>query len=138
MPERFTDVELADKSRAASRAEVLPRFERELRATAARELPAGIRLELRITDLDQAGWMRPTRDGRRVRVVRDGQPARVAFDYTVTDAAGATLESGRKNLNRLPSESAATVNRDPQTTRLLNEMMADWMRTLARKWPAPQ
>ncbi len=134
-PEQFTDVVLTDRSREASRAIVLPEFERTLRESASRELPTGFRLDLRITDMDLAGWIRPTRDGRRMRIVRDGLPARIKFEYTLSDAAGRAVETGRKTLSRLPSESVALANVDPQTTALLNDMMASWLKSLARKLP---
>ncbi len=132
-PEKFTDVELTDTSREASRASVLPQIEQIVQKAAARELTSGYRLEVQVTDVDMAGWMRPGRAGRRMRVVREGLPARIQFAYTLKNSSGETLRTGRETLSRMPSETVAIANVDPDTTILLDEMMQNWIRSVGRK-----
>ncbi len=97
-PERFTDArDPADHPDKESSA--LVRLRRHIEERVEKILPPGYRLALTVTDVDLAGSYEPsTRRPRDVRVVRDGHPPRIDFAYTLTDATGATVSSGKEAL----------------------------------------
>src|SRR5512139_118340 len=94
-PEKYSDIELRGSPPEKTREQLLPDLERFVQKQASLHIPAGKKLDLRISDIDDAGWIRPI-GATPKRVVRSVQPARVDFDYTLTDSAGTVLESGRE------------------------------------------
>ena len=85
---------------AAQRERRLEALAEHLRTLGERRLPADRRLEVELIDLDLTGTVRPThRLPGEVRVVTgraDGPHIELA--YTLRDAGGATLASGRETL----------------------------------------
>ena len=67
---------------------------------AARLLPAGQRLHLRILDIDMAGDIQPWRNSRYepLRYVEFGHPPRMTLEYQIIDPAGGVLAEGREEL----------------------------------------
>jgi hypothetical protein len=65
---------------------------------AAPRLPAGQRLEVRITDVQRAGGFEPWRTRTDVRIVRDIYPPRIDLEFKRLAADGSTLQSGTRKL----------------------------------------
>jgi hypothetical protein len=86
-------------------------------------------LVLRFTDVDLAGRYSTAKN---VRIIREGHPARMAFDFVLSDANGKVLAKGS---TRLTDNSSLASNRyDPRRNqpfyyerRVLNR----WLRTLS-------
>jgi len=125
-PERFTDVQLSDSTAVESRAELLPEIESFIEDQATRQLRAGRRLEVRILDIDMAGTMSLTR-GRMMRVVGDTFPARIELDYTLSDAGGAVVKSGRETLQGYAGDNRQSTGR----LELEKDLLRSWMRRLS-------
>jgi hypothetical protein len=135
-PHRFTDIELRGTPPERTRELLLPDLERYLKKQAALSIPAGQNLELRITDIDDAGWIRPIGPTPR-RIVRSSQPGRVDFEYTLTDSSGGVLESGRKTLSDLPWDRLDR-SFDNEQLPLTKRLLSDWMTQIGRHYGKAQ
>jgi len=67
---------------------------------AAKLLPAGQRLHLRILDMDMAGDIQPWRNSRHepLRYIEFGHPPRMTLEYQIIDPAGGVLAEGQEKL----------------------------------------
>jgi hypothetical protein len=124
-PEKYSDIELRNSSPERTRNVLLPDLEKFVQKQAALHIPAGDNLHLRITNIDDAGWIRPVGPTPR-RVVRQVQPARVDFEYTITDAAGTALDSGCKTLSDTPV-GRMDNSFDTEQLPLVKRMLGDWI-----------
>jgi hypothetical protein len=86
-------------------------------------------LLLRFTDVDLAGRYSVANNAR---IMREGHPARMAFDFVLTDASGKVLAKGS---TRLTDNSSLSSNRnDPRRRQLFyyeRRVLNRWLRTLA-------
>jgi hypothetical protein len=86
-------------------------------------------LLLRFTDIDLAGRYSTANNAR---TIREGHPARLAFDFVLTDATGKVLAKGS---TRLTDNSSLSSNRnDPRRRQLFyyeRRVLNRWLRTLA-------
>ena len=132
-PEKYTDVKVTDYNRQQSLDMLLPQLKKVIQEQAAKSLPAGERLEMKVTDIDEAGESRPAGDLQR-RIVKEDYPARVTFDYTLTDASGKVVKSGHESLSRQFDESIEAQERfDSARTSVLKKMLRDWVERLAKQ-----
>ena len=127
-PEKFTDIELRNSTPERTRDVLLPDLANYIRKEAKLHIPEGEHLLMQITNIDDAGWIRPIGATPR-RTVRQSQPARVDFNYTLTDASGTTVASGGETLSDL------TGNRmdrsfDTEQMPLVKSMLGDWITQL--------
>ena len=126
-PERFTDVG-TDRQHARSH-EYLEAIDDHIRQRASSWLPAGDRLEVRITDVDMAGdfepWRRPMRD---VRVLRGIYPPRIVLAFRWTAADGVVRGEGERVLEDRAylTQTRAYSRGDP--TRFEKALLDRWMR----------
>ena len=99
-PERFTDVKDSLLGSPRGTADLLAEIDRYLRTAGERYVPAGLTLNLQITNIDLAGdfeaWRGPQFD--RVRIMRDIYPPRFALEFRLTDASGAVVKEGQRVL----------------------------------------
>lgn len=107
-PWTFTDVQITGTSSQASLPVLLPDLGKWLVQEVGDMLPAGTTLKIRITNIDDAGHMVPSRTGTRVRVVDQGTPAVVAFDFVYTDANNRVLKSGPVQFTNFAHRVGAT------------------------------
>jgi hypothetical protein len=86
-------------------------------------------LVLRFTDIDLVGRYSTANN---VRIIREGHPARMAFDFVLSDASGKVLAKGA---TRLVDNSALGSNRhDPRRNQLFykeRRLLNRWLRTLS-------
>ncbi|GAB1489157.1 DUF3016 domain-containing protein [Opitutaceae bacterium] len=131
-PENFTDArDPADKP--AKESPALARLRRHVENRARKVLPPGYRLVLTVTDVDLAGSYEPTtRRPRDVRVVREGHPPRIDFAYTLTDATGATVASGKETL-REPGFLKRRYPNPNDDLRFEKAMLEEWLGRIAPK-----
>ncbi|HEY0967957.1 MAG TPA: DUF3016 domain-containing protein [Opitutaceae bacterium] len=131
-PEKFTDArDPADNPDKESSA--LVRLRRHIEDRAEKILPPGYRLALTVTDVDLAGSYEPSaRRPRDVRVVRDGHPPRIDFAYTLTDATGATVSSGKEALRDPGFLKRLRVDSNDDL-RFEKAMLDEWLDRIAPK-----
>jgi hypothetical protein len=126
-PERFTD---ARDSYMGSNTDAgyLSELKDYLAWRARYSIAADQKLTITFTDVDLAGDFEPWRGMRwsDIRVVKPLYPSRLKFSFTLTDATGAVIKSGEReladlNLVRLPSLM-------PDPLRFEKGLLDDWMR----------
>jgi hypothetical protein len=86
-------------------------------------------LVLRFTDIDLAGRYSTAKN---VRVFREGHPARMAFDFLLSDANGQVLAKGSTRLT--DNSSLRASGYDPRRTQLFyyeRRVLNRWLRTLS-------
>jgi hypothetical protein len=129
-PERFTDVKDGAMRSAPGEASILDELGRFVRETGERHVPAGVRLEVRVTDVDLAGDFEPWRGPQfeRVRFLREIYPPRIDVEFRLVDAAGRVVKEGRRSLtDPLYLTRAARVADD--RLRYEKDLLSDWLRT---------
>lgn len=131
-PEKFSDIELRGSPPEKTREVVLPDLEHYVQKQAKLYITEGQKLELKISDIDDAGWIRPIGPTPR-RVVRNAQPARVDFDYTLANSSGAVLASGRETLSDM-SGDRLDRSFDNEQMPLVKQMLSRWISQMGKKY----
>jgi hypothetical protein len=132
-PEDFTDFKTStfggEKEQAALQKELAVAFKRE----AARYLPAGHRLIVRIHDIDLAGDIDAVRGPQLddVRIVRGIYVPRMKLEYSLTAADGRVVSSGERALTD-PAFDLRLKLPNSDYTFHEQEMIGDFMRQLGR------
>lgn len=129
-PERFSDIKLRDTPPERAREVLLPDLEAFIQKQAQRYLSAGHQLTMRITDIDDAGWIWPVGASPK-RTVRPSQPARIDFEYSLVDASGNSLSQGKQTLTDLPWDRSK-IPFDQEDLPLIKQMLRDWIRKVGR------
>lgn len=133
-PANFTDFVPLRSEASCSLITEQRRLENELIELADAFIPEGSNVRITFRDIDRAGWIDPLAQ-RPIRVVTDQWPARVEFDYRVTDAAGEALRSGSETL-RLAFPQYLRGRTEPESEMPdIREMFAPWFRQLSRQLP---
>lgn len=127
-PEKFSDVETGPGTDTARDA-VLAELREQVRRVAAPRLPAGSTLVVTVIDLDLAGeresWRGPPWD--ETRLVRPMYPPRIVLEFRLTDAGGAVLREGRRDLGDLNFQNRAASPGEGEL-RYEKELLGDWVR----------
>ncbi|HEX2101696.1 MAG TPA: DUF3016 domain-containing protein [Candidatus Synoicihabitans sp.] len=128
--DKFTDV----KDRYGANERANPGYLRELKShverTAARRLNEGQKLTITITDIDMAGDFEPWRSPQfqDVRIVKDIYPPRVNLSFRLTDAAGAVIAEGERELRDLSFNMRAPTVPTNDPLRHEKALLDDWLR----------
>lgn len=128
----YTDVQPASENRARHRDRVLQGFE-EIFTELANRLPDDQVLNVKVTDIDLAGYVTPVpRDGglHMMRIVRHGHEPAIRFEYSLVDANDQVLQEGEERLRgRTGTDS---IRRNTSTSvdglRYEREMIERWFR----------
>jgi hypothetical protein len=98
-PERFTDVKDSLLASPKGTADLLAAIDRYRHVAGERYVPAGLALEIQVTNIDLAGEFEPWRGPQfdRVRIMRDVYPPRIALEFR-TDGSGAVVNEGPRVL----------------------------------------
>jgi hypothetical protein len=128
-PQRFTDVRDAAMATDAGMRTILDELARFLRERGERDVPAGQRLVVRVTDVDLAGDFEPWRGPQftRLRFMRETEGPRIELEFRLTDAGGRVVREGRRSLvdpNYLMRSQQ--VSDDP--LRYEKALLAAWLR----------
>jgi hypothetical protein len=101
-----------------------------LEKRAPKYLAEGQKLAVSITDIDMAGDFEPWRgvDFHRIRVVKELYPPRIKFSFKLTDAAGAVVKEGERDVRDTNFMFAPAGFRDDPLRYECN-MLNDWLRT---------
>jgi hypothetical protein len=103
---------------------------RHLGHRAERVLPQGERLQVTFTNVQRAGtyepWRGPMWDD--VRIVKNIYPPRIDLTFTLTDASGAVIKEGRRELRDPAFLQRGTLN-ETDPLRYEKRMLDDWLRS---------
>jgi len=127
-PESFRDVKrdnFGDNS-----PELLDQIQKFMITTGERSIPAGVHLEIKVTDVDLAGEFEPQRGPQfgDVRIIRDIYPPRFKLQFTLTDAKGAIISSGQRNITD-PDFQTRTMWPADDPLRYEKDILRDWFRS---------
>ncbi len=129
-PQHFTDLKEEDAGDTSP--QLLDQLKDFIAKTGASYVPAGMRLEVSVTDVDMAGRFEPWRGPQwdHVRIVKSIYPPRIRLDFKLTDARGRVVNSGQRSLTDL-----AFQTRDPflvpsdDSLRYEKDLLRDWFRS---------
>jgi Protein of unknown function (DUF3016) len=126
---RFTDARDGLLGSPRGTANLLAEIDRYLHTAGERYVPAGLTLDVWITNIDLAGEFEPWRDPQfdRVRVMRDIYPPRFTLEFRLTDAGGAIVKEGRRVLLEQLYMSTAALN-DGEPLYYDKLLLGDWLR----------
>ena len=128
-PERFTDVKDSVLRSERGTADLLGDLGRYLRAEGERQVPAGLALEVRVTDVDLAGEIEPWRGPQfdRVRIMREIYAPRIDLEFRLVDGQDAVVKQGRRVL-RDPLYLTRAASNDSDRLRYDKQLLGDWLR----------
>ncbi|MBL9139932.1 MAG: DUF3016 domain-containing protein [Verrucomicrobiales bacterium] len=127
-PEKYVDIRGSGSYAYQDIAPKLSELQRFIENEAARQLPADRHLNLRITNIDEPGNVRP--GGRAVRVARTTEPAYVDVEYSLKSGesivrAGTATLSSSSSPSGIPTTSSSRM---PQ----VEDAFRSWLRTVGR------
>ena len=128
-PSTFTDIRYSHNRWEAERGDWVRQLAQHFRNSAEKNLAAGERLAVTITDIKRAGeyepWRGPNADD--IRIVRDLYPPRLSFSYTLYGADGRVVDQGeRKLVDMAFLMGSQPLNTDP--LRYEKRMIDQWTR----------
>ena len=127
-PQNFTDVKRSYMDDTS--VELLGEIQKFIRETGERAVPEGMKLEIRVTDIDLAGDFEPWHGARLndVRILRGIYPPRIKLEFQLTDRGGHVVRSGQRSLSDLAYQTRLTwPNSD--YLRYEKDLVRDWYRT---------
>ncbi|HTX65152.1 MAG TPA: DUF3016 domain-containing protein [Opitutaceae bacterium] len=124
-PEKFTDCKRSSWGETAP--DLLADLQRYMETTGARYVPDGVHLEIKVTDVDLAGEFEPQLGPQfdEVRIVKAIYPPRITLEYRVTDAKGAVVSSGRREITDLAYQMRTAWPQDDYL-RYEKDMLRTW------------
>jgi hypothetical protein len=136
-PDRYTDIRAGEENQAAFEQRVFKSFG-EIFNRLARTMPDGDVWEIKVTDLDLAGEVKPRNNGQWIRVIRDVDWPRMSFSYVLKDAQGQEIAQGQEDLSDM-SFSSRIRSVNPDTSFWYEEMMIkDWFRAKQEQQVLPK
>ena len=128
-PEQFADFKGSGHLGTLERESMMADLKQFIEGEAARSIPAGRSLELRILDIDDAGTTRPA--GREVRVSRDISPAVINLEYTLREG-GKEIASGREFVTGLAAPVGRTSKQE-ENMPAVKDALRRWVQTMGPK-----
>ncbi|WP_363799144.1 DUF3016 domain-containing protein [Lysobacter firmicutimachus] len=129
-PAKFAEIRYSRNRYDARRGNWVEQLAEHLRKRAQKELPAGQRLDVDITDIKRAGdyepWHGPQFDD--TRFVRDIYPPRIVLSFKRTDADGRVVEEGQRTLRDLSFLMGPRPLSDSDPLRYEKRLIDDWLR----------
>ena len=118
----FTSTEMGEKA-------ILDQIRDYVVKRANEVLPAGQTLTVTFTDIDLAGDFEPWRGGQAmdIRIVKDVYPPRMDLEFRLTDADGAVLKEGKRQLRDLAFLGKININREDPLRHEKN-LLDDWFK----------
>ena len=126
--QKFTDVKL--NSWGDNAPELLGQIQKFLLETGERYVPAGRHLEIKVTDIDLAGEFEPWRGPQfdDIRIVKPLYPPRINLEFTLTDAKGAIVSAGKRELTDLAFQMRLSLPTNDQLS-YEKDLLRDWFRS---------
>ena len=103
---------------------------KHVRYRAERVLPQGDDLHVTFTNVQRAGTYEPWRGPQwnDVRIIKDIYPPRIDLTFTLTDASGAVVKEGKREL-RDPAFLQRGILNETDPLRFEKRMLDDWLRS---------
>jgi hypothetical protein len=127
-PAKFTDFQIRGRDANYTAGLFANSIKDDLRPVMNQKYPNSSLL-LRFTDIDLAGRYSTARN---TRIVSEGHPARMSFDFVLTDAGGKVLAKGSTRLNDTSSPTSGRY--DPKRSQIFyyeRRVLNRWLRTLS-------
>jgi hypothetical protein len=92
-------------------------------------MPAGMHLEIKVTDVDLAGDFEPWRSPQfdNVRILRGIYPPRISLEFRLTDGSGALVSAGKRVLYDIAYQQRV-VRPSDDYLRYEKDILRDWFR----------
>jgi hypothetical protein len=92
-------------------------------------VPAGMHLEIKVTDVDLAGDFEPWRSPQfdHVRILRGIYPPRISLEFRLTDGSGALVSAGKRVLYDIAYQQRV-VRPSDDYLRYEKDILRDWFR----------
>jgi len=128
-PDQFSDFRGSGHLGTLARDSLMADLRQFVEQEAARSIPAGRTLELRILDINDAGTTSSLQ--REVRVSRDSSPATVDFEYTLREG-DKTIASGKEYVTGLAAPVGRTSRQD-ETMPAVKNALGRWVQTMGSR-----
>ena len=126
-PQRFTDVRysMAEPNSVA----LLSELHTFMCKTGERYVPAGMQLEITVTDIDLAGDFEPWRGPQfgHVRITRDIYRPHISLEFRLTDANGSVVSTGQRKISDIAYQTRL-VRPPDDYLRYEKDILRDWFR----------
>jgi len=134
-PEKFTDVQDSFGASERPNENYLRLLKEHLQRVGAKRLADGQRLSVTITDIDMAGDFEPWRSPQfqDVRIIKDIYPPRIDLTFQLTDASGAVIAEGERELRDLSFNMRSTGLPTNDSLRHEKALLDDWLRRELRR-----
>lgn len=134
-PAQFTELRQSRNRWDAERGNWVMQLAEYLREQADKQLPAGQKLDVTITDIKRAGDYEPWRGPRLddVRIMRDIYPPRITLQFTLTGADGQVIGQGERKLVDTAYLLNSRMPGDTDPLRYEKRMLNDWLRRELRQ-----
>lgn len=129
-PDKFADAAEGQRGSDFGRDAILGELRDYIVEKADRFLPPGQKLTVTITDVDLAGEVEPWRTPQHsdVRIIKEIYSPRIDLNFKLTDASGAVVKEGKRNLRDLTF--MMNINPDRNDPRVYEKrLLDDWMRS---------
>jgi Protein of unknown function (DUF3016) len=139
-PDNYTDIREGNELRESFREQLFKDFEL-IFADLAKQLPHGYLFEVTVTDVDLAGEVNRMNEMRgrsleNIRIVKNIYRPRIAFNYTLTNAAQGLVASGKEDIR---DNAFLSSDGSPGKTRFGYEekMLKNWFKKQQREKKFP-
>jgi Protein of unknown function (DUF3016) len=126
-PQRFTDVRysMAEPNSVA----LLSELHTFMCKTGERYVPAGMQLEITVTDIDLAGDFEPWRGPQfgHVRITRDIYRPHISLEFRLTDDSGSIVSAGQREITDIAYQDRL-VRPPDDYLRYEKDILRDWFR----------
>jgi hypothetical protein len=126
-PEKFTDAKRSDMEKSS--AGLLNDLQKFMIETGERYVPAAMRLDVSVTDVDLAGDFELFRGPEfdQVRITRGLYPPRIVLEFRLIDGAGRVLKEGRRTLSDIDYQLRPAYPKD-DNLRYEKDILREWFR----------
>ncbi|HEY0333051.1 MAG TPA: DUF3016 domain-containing protein [Stenotrophomonas sp.] len=129
-PNQFTEIRYSGNRFQSQQGNWVHDLAEYFRQAVAKQLPAGDKVEVTITDIKRAGQYEPWHGPRSddIRVVKDLYPPRLSFTYTWTDRHGQVVAQGEQKLVDTAFLMNTSRLSDSDPLRYEKRMIDEWSR----------
>ena len=134
-PEQFTDMSRNYSALRGADEGYLSEMRQYIERTASSRIPAGYTLNVTVTDVDMAGQFEPERGAEftDVRRIRATYPPRIDLTYRLTDANGAMVSEGERQLRDQAFEWKLSPIDRQDPLRHEKALLDDFLRNIANE-----
>ncbi|WP_423197198.1 DUF3016 domain-containing protein [Cupriavidus sp. H19C3] len=123
-PEAYTDASPSASYGADPR--VLDAIRAHLQKLASRELPAGYSLDVRVLDVDLAGYVDWHYRSGDIRVIRDATWPRMTLSYVLRHGDDVVARAEKQHVNNMNFQSGVSLYASNDPLRYEKAMLDDW------------